>query len=76
MKKIASIAAILALSAGSALAGGLSAPVVEGEPVVVEDNASSGNGLLVPGLLALALIGAAVAASDGGGGSSGSTNPG
>ncbi|PKP74416.1 MAG: hypothetical protein CVT84_08565 [Alphaproteobacteria bacterium HGW-Alphaproteobacteria-6] len=76
MKKIASIAAILALSAGSALAGGLSAPVVEGEPVVVEDNATSGNGLLVPGLLALALIGAAVAASDGGGGSSGSTNPG
>jgi len=50
--------------------------VVEGEPVVVEDNATSGNGLLVPGLLALALIGAAVAASDGGGGSSGSTNPG
>jgi hypothetical protein len=75
MKKIASIATIIALSAGSALAGGLSAPVIEGEPVVVEDRASSGNGLLVPGLLALALIAAAVAASDGGG-SSGSTNPG
>lgn len=76
MKKIVSLAAVLGLSASAALAGGLSAPVVEAEPVVVEDTASSGNGLLVPGLLALALVGAAIAASsDDGGSSSGTAIP-
>ncbi len=37
MKKLATVAAVLTLSASAALAGGYSAPMVEAEPIVVEE---------------------------------------
>lgn len=63
MKKIATIALALGLSAGTAFAGGYIAPVVDVEPVVVEAApASSAAGWVVPALL---LVGVAAAiASD------------
>ena len=62
MKKIATIALALGLTASTAFAGGYSAPVVEAEPVVVEGSSSSNAGLLIPALLVVGLI--AIAASD------------
>jgi hypothetical protein len=63
MKKIATLAIALTLTAGASLAGGYVAPVVEATPVVVEDNGSSSNaGLIVPALLLLGVI--AAVASD------------
>lgn len=60
MKKIATLATVIALTASTALAGGYSAPVVEAEPVAVETGASSSNaGLIVPALLLLGVIAAA-----------------
>ena len=61
MKKIATLALVLGLTATTSFAGGYTAPVVEAEPVVVEESSSSNAGLLVPALLVIALI---VAASD------------
>ena len=43
MKKIATLAAVLTLTAGSAFAGGYSAPMVEAEPIMVEESTSSSN---------------------------------
>ena len=61
MKKIAIITAMLAASAGHALAGGYAAPVVEAEPVVVEEQASSSSGgLLIPALLLIAVAAASL----------------
>ena len=62
MKKIA-LAAALAVSATHAFAGGYNAPVVEAEPVVVEEKASSSAGWVVPVLLLVA-VGAAVASNN------------
>lgn len=59
MKKIATIALALGLTASTAFAGGYSAPVVEAEPVVVEGSSSSNAGLIVPALLLLGVIAAA-----------------
>lgn len=59
MKKIATLAAVMTLSAGAAFAGGYSAPVVEAEPVVVEQASTSNAGLIVPALLLLGVIAAA-----------------
>ena len=60
MKKLATLAAALTLTAGSAFAGGYSAPVVEAEPIAVEESTSSSNaGLIVPALLLLGVIAAA-----------------
>lgn len=60
MKKIATLAAVMTLTAGASFAGGYSAPVVEAEPVAVEQGASSSNaGLIVPALLLLGVIAAA-----------------
>ncbi|MGR3250070.1 MAG: hypothetical protein ACU0DJ_11900 [Paracoccus sp. (in: a-proteobacteria)] len=64
MTKFATFAAALGLTATSALAGGYVAPVVEVEPVVVEEQPASTNaGLVVPALLLLGVI-AAVASDD------------
>lgn len=62
MKKLATVAAVLTLSASAAFAGGYSAPVVEAEPIVVEEAGTSNAGLIVPALLLLGVI--AAAASD------------
>lgn len=59
MKKLA-LAAVLAATASTALAGGLTEPVQEPAPVVQQ--ASSSGGILIP-LLLLIVIGAAVAAN-------------
>lgn len=61
MKKLATIALALGLSASTAFAGGYTAPVVEAEPVVVEGSSSSNAAILIPVLL---LIGIAVASAD------------
>ena len=64
MTKFATFAAALGLTASSALAGGYVAPVVDVEPVVVEEKPASSNaGLVVPALLLLGVI-AAVASND------------
>lgn len=60
MKKLATIALALGLSASTAFAGGYTAPVVEAEPVVKAASSSSNPGILIPALL---LVGIAVAAS-------------
>ncbi|MCB2136871.1 MAG: hypothetical protein KDE08_13145 [Rhodobacteraceae bacterium] len=62
MKKIATLALVLGLSAGAAVAGGYSEPMVEGDPIVAAGASSSGSGLLIPALL---LLGVAAAASSG-----------
>ena len=60
MKKLATLAAVLTLAAGSAFAGGYSAPMVEAEPIAVQESASSSSaGLIVPALLLLGVIAAA-----------------
>ncbi len=59
MKKLA-LAAVLAASASTAFAGGLTEPVME--PAIVEEQASTSSGILIP-LLLLIVVGAAVAAS-------------
>jgi predicted membrane-bound dolichyl-phosphate-mannose-protein mannosyltransferase len=65
MTKFATFAAALSLSATSALAGGFVAPVVEVEPVVVEQRAATTNaGLVVPALLLLAVIAAVASDND------------
>lgn len=64
MTKLATIAAALGLTASSALAGGYVAPVVEVEPVIVEEAPATTNaGLIVPALLLLGVI-AAIASDD------------
>jgi hypothetical protein len=60
MKKIATIALALGLSASTAFAGGYVAPVVDATPVVA-GTSSSNAGILIPALL---LVGIAVAASN------------
>jgi len=60
MKKLATIALALGLSASTAFAGGYTAPVVESTPVVPAASSSSNAGILIPALL---LVGIAVAAS-------------
>lgn len=59
MNKLAILAAALTLTAGSAMAGGYSAPMVEAEPIAVEEGSSSNAGLIVPALLLLGVIAAA-----------------
>ena len=61
MKKIALAAAITAVAATAAFAGGMEAPVMEMAPMVEETSGSSAGGLLLP-LILLALVIAAVAA--------------
>ncbi len=64
MTKIATFALALGLTASSALAGGYVAPVVEVEPVVVDEQPASSNaGNVVPALRLLGVI-AAVASDD------------
>lgn len=66
MKKIATIAAVLGLSASAALAGGLSDPMVEGEPIAAPAAAGSASGpALIGGLLLLGLAVAAGSSSSG-----------
>ena len=60
MKKIALAAAITAVAATAAFAGGLEAPVMAIEPMVVEQSGSSAGGFIVP-LILLLLVAAAVA---------------
>ena len=63
MTKFATFAVALGLTATSALAGGYVAPVVEVEPVVVDERPASSNaGLIVPALLLLGVV--AAVASD------------
>ena len=57
MKKIA-LAAALSVSASTAFAGNMEAPVMEA-PIIVEEAASSSAGIVVP-LLILAVVAAAV----------------
>ncbi|MFV0384151.1 hypothetical protein [Paracoccus sp. (in: a-proteobacteria)] len=65
MTKFATFAVALGLTATSALAGGYVAPVIETEPVIVDEQpASSMNaGLVIPALLLVGVI-AAVASDD------------
>lgn len=64
MKKIATFAIALGLSAGAAVAGGYVAPVVDVEPVVVDAAAgSSAAGWVVPALLLIG-VAAAIASDD------------
>lgn len=64
MKKIATFAAVLGLTASQALAGGYVAPVVEVEPVVVDTKPASSNaGLVIPALLLIGIIAAASSSS-------------
>ncbi|MDO5529067.1 MAG: hypothetical protein Q4F71_06660 [Paracoccus sp. (in: a-proteobacteria)] len=59
MKKVATFALALGLTASTAFAGGYVAPVVEVEPVVVDTRPAGTNaGFIVPALLALAVIAA------------------
>lgn len=60
MKKIATIALAVGLSASTAFAGGYSAPVVDATPVPAQSS-SSNAGVIIPVLL---LVGIAVAASN------------
>ena len=65
MTKFATFAAVLGLTASQALAGGYVAPVVEVEPVVVEERPASTNaGLVVPALLLLGVIAAVASDND------------
>lgn len=66
MTKFATFAAALSLSATSAFAGGFVAPVVEVEPVVVEQGPAGtfNAGLVVPALLLLAVIAAVASDND------------
>ncbi|MBM3603827.1 MAG: hypothetical protein FJX25_03510 [Alphaproteobacteria bacterium] len=65
MTKFATFAAALGLTATSALAGGYVAPVVEVEPVVVEERAATTNaGLVIPALLLLGVIAAVASDND------------
>ena len=59
MKKIALAAAITAVAATAAFAGGLDAPMMEAAPMVEEAAGSSAGGFVVP-LLLLALVALAV----------------
>ncbi|SIS72483.1 hypothetical protein [Paracoccus saliphilus] len=64
MIKLATYSAIFGLTASSALAGGYVAPVIDVEPVIVEEQpASSNTGLVVPSLLLLGVV-AAIASDD------------
>ncbi len=63
MKKIATTALVLGLTATTAFAGGYVAPVVETPVVVQESAASSAAGWVVPALLVLG-IAAALASDD------------
>lgn len=66
MKTIVAIAAILGLSAGAALAGGMTDPMVEGEPIAAPAAAGSGSGpALIGGLLLLGIVAAAASSSSG-----------
>jgi hypothetical protein len=60
------IAAFTAMSVAPAMAGGLGEPVIEDELIIVEEGPSGslGPGVIVGGLLGLALIAAAVSSSD------------
>ena len=71
MKKLATVALALGLTASTAFAGGYTAPVVEAEPVVVAQSSSSNPAIVIPALLLLAV---AVAASDSDSSSSTTTN--
>lgn len=59
MKKLA-LAAVLAASASTAFAGGLTEPAME--PTVVAEKASSSGGILIP-LLLLIVVAAAVSSN-------------
>ncbi len=59
MKKIALAAAITAVAATAAVAGGMEAPVMEMAPMVEEAAGSSAGGFVVP-LILLALVALAV----------------
>jgi hypothetical protein len=65
MKTIATALSALALTAGSALAGGLAEPVMEPE-VVEAATSSSSAGIIVPLLLLLLIAAAASSSSNGG----------
>ncbi len=60
MKKIALVAAIVAVSATATFAGGLDVPMMEPMVVVEETSASSAGGFVVP-LILLLLVAAAIA---------------
>lgn len=60
------ITAMIASAAAPALAGGLGTPAIEDELIVVEEApaGSVGPGLIIGGIVGLALIAAAVSSSD------------
>ncbi len=60
MKKIALVAAIVAVSATATFAGGLDVPVMEPMVLVEKTSASSAGGFVVP-LILLLLVAAAIA---------------
>lgn len=60
----AMITAMMAAAAAPAFAGGLGAPAIEDELIVVEEAPGVAPGLIIGGLVGLALIAAVVSASD------------
>jgi len=58
MKKLA-LAALFIGVASAAVAGGMAAPVMEAEPIVLEATSSSDAGMIIP-LILIALIAAAM----------------
>ena len=58
MKKIA-LAAAFSLAATSAFAGNLADPIIEADPIVVEETSSSAGGILVPLLFVIVAAAAA-----------------
>lgn len=65
MSKLFSLAALIALGATAALAGGMAEPIVMMEPTVVEEAASSSAGGLIIPLILLLLIGLALSGGSG-----------
>jgi hypothetical protein len=63
MKKIIAIAAVASLAASTAFAGSLVEPEMEPMVEVMEEDASSSGGLLLP-LLALVALGLLISSSD------------
>lgn len=53
MKKIVVVAVALVAVASAAFAGGMAEPIMEMSPVVIEETAASGAGMLIPLILIL-----------------------
>ena len=66
MKKVVTISAMIVALAGPSFAGGLADPIVEADPIVVEEVSGGGvgQGAIVAGIAALLLLAAASSSDD------------